>query len=131
EELDVLRLPAEEEAKSLPRRERAVVLDKGAAHADVEDQSVLAIEERKDRLGKPEALKLATIYSHCSGRIYKAPRQAYCCVCRNRKNRPEDSMGDETKETLIEQGNQDPLHATRKPSTAESVDERTPPVAEM
>jgi len=40
-------------------------------------------------------------------------------------------MGDETKETLIEQGNNDPLHATRKPSTAESVDERTPQVAEM
>jgi len=40
-------------------------------------------------------------------------------------------MGDETKETLIEQGNTDPLHATRKPSTAESVDERPPQVAEM
>ena len=40
-------------------------------------------------------------------------------------------MGDETKETLIEQGNNDPLHATRKPSTAETVDERTPQVAEM
>ena len=40
-------------------------------------------------------------------------------------------MGDETKETLIEQGNTDPLHATRKPSTAEAVDERVPQVAEM
>ena len=40
-------------------------------------------------------------------------------------------MGDETKETLIDQGNHDPLHATRKPSTAEAVDERTPQVAEM
>jgi len=40
-------------------------------------------------------------------------------------------MGDETKETLIEEGNNDPLHATRKPSNAESVDDRTPQVAEM
>ena len=40
-------------------------------------------------------------------------------------------MGDETKETLIEQGNTDPLHATRKPTTAESVEERTPQAAEM
>jgi hypothetical protein len=40
-------------------------------------------------------------------------------------------MGDETKETLIDQGNTDPLHAARKPSTAESVEERTPQVAEM
>ena len=40
-------------------------------------------------------------------------------------------MGDETKETLIDQGNTDPLHATRKPSTAESIDERAPQVAEM
>ena len=40
-------------------------------------------------------------------------------------------MGDETKETLIEQGNVDPLHATRKPSTAESVDETPAQVAEM
>jgi hypothetical protein len=40
-------------------------------------------------------------------------------------------MGDETKETLIDQGDDDPLHATRKPSTADEVDERTPGVAEM
>ena len=40
-------------------------------------------------------------------------------------------MGDETKETLTEQGNTDPLHAARKPATAESVYERTPQVAEM
>ena len=40
-------------------------------------------------------------------------------------------MGDETKETLIDQGNTDPLHATRKPSTADAVEERTPDAAEM
>lgn len=40
-------------------------------------------------------------------------------------------MGEETKETLIRQGNDDPLHATRKPSTADSVDERPAQVAEM
>lgn len=40
-------------------------------------------------------------------------------------------MGEETKETLIRQGNDDPLHATRKPTTADSVDERPAQVAEM
>jgi len=40
-------------------------------------------------------------------------------------------VGEETKETLIRQGNDDPLHATRKPSTADSVDERPAQVAEM
>ena len=40
-------------------------------------------------------------------------------------------MGEETKETLIRQGNDDPLHATRKPSTADRVDERPAQVAEM
>jgi hypothetical protein len=40
-------------------------------------------------------------------------------------------MGDETKETLIDQGNTDPLHATRKPSNAASIEDETPPVAEM
>ncbi|MBV8543643.1 MAG: hypothetical protein JO093_20325 [Acidobacteria bacterium] len=40
-------------------------------------------------------------------------------------------MGEETKETLIRQGNVDPLHATRKPSTADSVDEQPAQVAEM
>jgi hypothetical protein len=40
-------------------------------------------------------------------------------------------VGEETKETLIRQGNVDPLHATRKPSTADSVDERPAQVAEM
>ena len=40
-------------------------------------------------------------------------------------------MGEETKETLIRQGNDDPLHATRKPTTADAVDERPAQVAEM
>jgi hypothetical protein len=40
-------------------------------------------------------------------------------------------MGDETKETELEHGNYDPLHATRKPSTADAVDEETPQVAQM
>lgn len=40
-------------------------------------------------------------------------------------------MGDETKETLIDQGNRDPLHATRKPSTASKVDETPAQVAQM
>lgn len=40
-------------------------------------------------------------------------------------------MGDETKENELEHGNYDPLHATRKPSTAERVEEKTPQVAEM
>ena len=40
-------------------------------------------------------------------------------------------MGDETKENELRHGNYDPLHATRKPSTAESVDERPAQVAEM
>jgi hypothetical protein len=43
----------------------------------------------------------------------------------------EDLVGEETKETLIRQGNDDPLHATRKPSTADAVDERPAQVAEM
>jgi hypothetical protein len=43
----------------------------------------------------------------------------------------EDLVGEETKETLIRQGNDDPLHATRKPSTADTVDERPAQVAEM
>jgi hypothetical protein len=41
------------------------------------------------------------------------------------------TMGDETKETELEHGNYDPLHATRKPSTAERVEEKTPQGAEM
>jgi hypothetical protein len=40
-------------------------------------------------------------------------------------------LGEETKETLIRQGNDDPLHATRKPSTADSIDESPAQVAEM
>lgn len=40
-------------------------------------------------------------------------------------------MGDETKENELRQGNYDPLHATRKPSSAEAIDERPAPVAEM
>jgi hypothetical protein len=40
-------------------------------------------------------------------------------------------VGEETKETLIRQGNDDPLHATRKPSTADEVDDRPAQVAEM
>lgn len=40
-------------------------------------------------------------------------------------------MGDETKETLLEQGNPDPLHAPRKPTTADSIDEVVPPAAQM
>ncbi|MEO6260450.1 MAG: hypothetical protein ABIP63_08865 [Thermoanaerobaculia bacterium] len=40
-------------------------------------------------------------------------------------------MGDETKETLLGQGNPDPLHAPRKPTTADSIEEAVPPVAQM
>ena len=40
-------------------------------------------------------------------------------------------MGEESKRNELEHGNYDPLHATRKPSTARTVDERTPQVAEM
>jgi hypothetical protein len=43
----------------------------------------------------------------------------------------EDLVGEETKETLIRQGNDDPLHSTRKPSTADKVDERPAQIAEM
>jgi hypothetical protein len=40
-------------------------------------------------------------------------------------------MGDETKENELRRGNYDPLHATRKPSTAEAVEEQPVQVAEM
>jgi len=40
-------------------------------------------------------------------------------------------MGDETKETLIDQGNRDPLHATRKPSTASRVEETPAQATQM
>lgn len=40
-------------------------------------------------------------------------------------------MGDESKRNELERGNYDPLHATRKPSTAIEVDEQPAPVAEM
>lgn len=40
-------------------------------------------------------------------------------------------MGDESKSNEIEHGNYDPLHATRKPSTADEVEERPSQVAEM
>ena len=40
-------------------------------------------------------------------------------------------MGDETKRSELERGNDDPLHATRKPSTADSVEERPAQGAEM
>ena len=40
-------------------------------------------------------------------------------------------MGDESKLNELERGNYDPLHATRKPSTADDVDEQPEQVAEM
>ena len=40
-------------------------------------------------------------------------------------------MGDETKRNELDHGNYDPLHATRKPSDAESVDEEPADVAQM
>lgn len=40
-------------------------------------------------------------------------------------------MGDESKSNELKQGNDDPLHATRKPSTADAVEERPAQVAEM
>ena len=40
-------------------------------------------------------------------------------------------MGDETKETLIDQGKPNPLHATRKPSTAQKVEEEPAQVGQM
>lgn len=40
-------------------------------------------------------------------------------------------MGDESKRNELEHGNYDPLHATRKPSTAEEVKEVPEQVAEM
>lgn len=41
------------------------------------------------------------------------------------------ALGDETRKTEVEHGNYDPLHATRKPSTADAVDEESPEVAQM
>ena len=40
-------------------------------------------------------------------------------------------MGDESKRNELTHGNKDPLHAPRKPSTAEHVDDRPAQVAEM
>lgn len=40
-------------------------------------------------------------------------------------------MGDETKRGELERGNYDPLHATRKPSTADAVDEEPDQAAQM
>lgn len=40
-------------------------------------------------------------------------------------------MGDETKSNELDHGNYDPLHATRKPSTADSVDEVPADAAQM
>jgi hypothetical protein len=40
-------------------------------------------------------------------------------------------MGDESKDNELKHGNYDPLHATRKPSTAEEVDEQPSDVAQM
>jgi hypothetical protein len=40
-------------------------------------------------------------------------------------------MGDESKQTEFEHGNTDPLHATRKPSTAEHVDEQASELAQV
>ena len=41
------------------------------------------------------------------------------------------SLGDETRKNEVEKGNYDPLHATRKPSTADAVEEQPPEVAQM
>ena len=41
------------------------------------------------------------------------------------------TLGDETRKTEIEHGNYDPLHATRKPSTADAVEEEPAEVAQM
>ncbi len=40
-------------------------------------------------------------------------------------------MGDETRDNELRHGNYDPLHATRKPSTAEEIEEEPDPVAQM
>ena len=40
-------------------------------------------------------------------------------------------MDDQTRETLIDQGDRDPLHATRRPSTANKVEEVPPFVAQI
>ena len=40
-------------------------------------------------------------------------------------------MGDETRDNELKHGNYDPLHGTRKPSTAEQVEEEPEPVAQM
>ena len=40
-------------------------------------------------------------------------------------------MGDESKQSELEQGHRDPLHETRKPSTAEAVDEEASELAQM
>ena len=40
-------------------------------------------------------------------------------------------MGDESRDNELEHGNYDPLHATRKPSTADSVDETPSELAQM
>lgn len=40
-------------------------------------------------------------------------------------------MGDESKQNEVEQGNRDPLHDTRKPSTAEQIDEEPSELAQM
>ena len=40
-------------------------------------------------------------------------------------------MGDETRKNEVEKGSYDPLHATRKPSTADAVDEEPGEVAQM
>jgi len=40
-------------------------------------------------------------------------------------------MGDETKAGEVRRGNEDPLHATRKSSTADSVAEEPADVAQM
>ena len=41
------------------------------------------------------------------------------------------TLGDETRKTEVDHGNYDPLHATRKPSTADAVEEEAPEVAQM
>ena len=40
-------------------------------------------------------------------------------------------MGDETKRDELRRGNDDPLAATRKPSTADAVEKRPKDVAQM
>ena len=71
-ELDIRSLPAKEQCETIAAVRQPVMFDESAADADVEDQSVLAVEQCKNWFCEPEAFEVTPVVSHHqSGSIHR------------------------------------------------------------